>query len=149
MVHLIDGLYEIVHEDRVAHLPDRQDSAFNETFNSIVILMGDHFRALARFGHSLEDSMLYVFVDDLVFNFTVKNSPRGIRVTQFDAFVKGDLVARIAQPVQLLDLELIQRVMHSFSPAWHMLLDVIEDNFCRLTAIFNEWNLVYSSDPRV
>ena len=93
MVHLKDGLNEIVHENRVAHLPDRQDSALDEAFNSIVILMCDHFRALARVGHSLEDRMFYVFVDDLVLNFTIKNGPRGIRIIQFDAFVKGNLVA--------------------------------------------------------
>lgn len=81
MVHLKDSLDEIVHENRVAHLPDRQDSAFDESFNSIVILMRDHLRALARIGHSLEDRMLYIFVDDLVLNLTVKNGPRSIRVT--------------------------------------------------------------------
>ena len=112
--------------------------------------MRDHFRALARIGHSLEDRMLDIFVDDLVLNLTVKNGPRSIRVTQFDAFVKGNLVARIAEPVQLFDLELIQGVVHGFSPAWHMLLYVIEDHFWRLTTLLNKRNLECSTtDPRV
>ena len=68
------------------------------------------------------------------------------------ALAKATFATKIASVLaqKLFDLELIQGVVHSFSPAWHMLLDIIEDHFWRLTTLLDKRNLECpTTDPRV
>lgn len=71
-VEVADLLSEGVGDDRVAHLPERERSAFEELFYAVPVVLEEAFRAGSLVRHGDEDGLLNLLVDDLLLVATVQ-----------------------------------------------------------------------------
>ena len=124
VVHIEEGLHRLLHDDRVAHLPDRQRTALHEALNPEGRGSVDKLRAQAGFGHAPEDSVLHLFVNDITLKLAIEKLAWRLTVVwQRDITFQSNLVACVGQAVKLRDIDLIRR-LDDIGPAGHVLQDV-------------------------
>ena len=100
VVHIEEGLHCLFHDDRVAHLPDRQRTALHETLNPEGRGSVNKLRAQAGFGHAPEYSVLHLFVNDLTLKLAIEKLAWRLTVDWHrDVTFQIDLVACVGQAV--------------------------------------------------
>jgi len=99
-VHAVDGLHDLLHDDRVSHLPNGERAPLKEAFDAEGGAAIDELGSETCLRHALEEGRLNLLINNLTFKFAIKEGSWAVGC-HFNVTLKGNLVACVAQAIEL------------------------------------------------